>query len=299
MLHRVKIILIIASVLIISSITASAADMFLSKGGRLFIYDTGNGIARIHTYMSPFKAAANTSTIIELKDKLIIVDMQFVEVFAKEFRAYVDSLKKPIDRIYLTHEHPDHWMGSIAFQDVPVYALKEVIGFVKKNGQAIIDKKGKPGAVPNFAQEVTAGSERIGELTFEFTTYTNAESMEALVIALPELKVLIAQDLLYSNTHLFLGHDSLSKWIESIKTMKISYADYEYFIPGHGQPQPTTKLIDENIEYLIEAKKAFAKGGGELEKIQEHLYSSFPDLEARFFVPFSVGLALKNPNEHK
>ncbi len=294
-----KTMLITLFILFIAPLASLSADMLKTDGGRVFVYDNGNGIARIHTYMSPFKAAANTSNIIELKDRLIIVDMQFAEVFAKEFRAYADSLGKPIDRIYLSHEHPDHWLGSIAFQDVKVYALQEVIDFVKQNGEAIIKKKNKPGKVPNFANAISAGKEVIGGLTFEFATYKNAESMSTLVIALPELKTLIAQDLLYSNTHLYLGHDNFDLWIAVLETMKKSYGDYEWFIPGHGEPRATTGLIDSNIAYLLEANKAFDMAGGDLKKIQAHLYDRFPTLKAQFFVPFSVGIALKNPNQHK
>ena len=299
MLTKIRLILMVALVMSIIPLTALSAGIMTSQGGKVFIYDSGNGIARIHTYMSPFKAAANTSNIIELKDRLIIVDMQFVEVFAKEFRAYTDSLGKPIDRIYLTHEHPDHWMGSIAFRDVEVHALDSVIDFVMKNGDAIIKAKGKPGAIPYFSQKVTSGKQVIEGLSFEFLTYSNAESIQSLVIALPELKTLIAQDLLYSNTHLYLGHDSFSQWIASLEELKTKYADYEWFIPGHGEPQATTRLIDDNIAYLREAKIAFANGAGKLERIQEHLFTRFPELKARFFVPFSVGVALNNPNEHK
>jgi len=294
-----KNILITLLVVFIMPLASLSADMLKTNGGRIFVYDNGNGIARIHTYMSPFKAAANTSSIIELRDRLVIVDMQFADVFAKEFRSYADSLGKPIDRIYLSHEHPDHWMGSIAFQDVRVHALQGVIDFVRQNGETILKKKGKPGKVPNFGNAVTAGKEMIGGLTFEFATYKNAESADALVIALPELKTLIAQDLLYSNTHLYLGQDSFDLWIAALETMKKNYGDYEWFIPGHGEPQTTTGLADDNIVYLHEADKAFDIAGSDLKKIQEHLYGRFPDLKARFFVPFSVGIALKNPNQHK
>ncbi len=276
-----------------------AAGVLKSNGGRVFVYDNGNGIAKVHTYMSPFKAAANTSTIIELKDRLVIVDMQFAEAFAQEFRAYVDSLGKPIDRIYLTHEHPDHWMGSIAFQDAKVYAPQSVIDFVQQKGEAIIKAKNKPGKVPQFEKAVNVGDEVIGGLTFKFSMHRNAESMDALVIALPELKTLIAQDLLYSNTHLYLGHDSFNVWIAALNKMKKEFSDYEWFIPGHGEPQSTPRLINDNITYLTEANTAFASSGGDLEKIKQHLFARFPQLKAQFFVPFGVGIALKNPNQHQ
>ncbi len=299
MSHKFKFSIIMAIAVLFFLSTGAFAAAPAKMAGKVFIYDNGNGIARIHTYMAPFKAAANTSHVIELKDKLVLVDMQFVEAFAKEFRAYVDSLGKPVDRIYLSHEHPDHWFGSIAFQDAKVYALEGVIGFVKKIGPAIIKKKGKPAAIPNFAGTVKLGTEKIGGLTFEFSQFQNSESGNALVIALPELKTLIVQDLIYSNCHLYMGHDSFNVWISTLEKLKAQYKDYEWFLGGHGEPATTTAVIDNNIVYLNEANKAFDMAGGDLNKIKEYLFKRFPDLKAQFFVPFSVGIALKKPNQHK
>ncbi len=299
MLKKYKPILMVALILFLFPITALSTSALQTYKGKIFIYDNGSGLARVHTYMSPFKAAANTSSIIELKDRLVIVDMQFVDVFAKEFRRYADSLGKPIDRIYLSHEHPDHWMGSIAFQDVNVQALQSTVDFVIARGETIIKKKNKPGQVPNFTNTVTAGKASIGGLTVELATYKDAESSEALFIILPDLKVLIAQDLLYNNTHLFLGHDNFDNWITTLEAMKKRYGNYEWFIPGHGEPQASARLIDDNIAYLHEANKAFEMADGDLNKIQEHLYGQYPSLKATFFVPFGVGMALKNPNQHK
>lgn len=76
--------------------------------------------------------------------------------------------------------------------------------------------------------------------------------------------------------------------------MKFNFKKHRY-----GAPQTTTKLIDDNIKYLREANVAFDLAGGDLKKIQEHFYDRFPDLKARFFVPFGVGIDLKNSNQHK
>ncbi len=269
------------------------------RKGTVYVYDNGKGIGKIHTYRAPYKAAANTSTIIELADRLIIIDFQFKEAFAREFRAYTDSLGKPIDRAYLSHEHPDHWLGSIAFQDIPTYALPEVVAFVEKNGDNIIKKKNKVGKTPKFAGTVEAGVEKIGNLTIEFSIYKNSESHNALLIALPELNTLIAQDLLYSNTHLYLGNDNFDNWISSLQEMLKQYHDYQWFIPGHGDPRTTSAIFDENIDYLKEANLAFAHANGNLDKIKQKLLTTFPKYKCSFFVPFGTGIALKNPQQHK
>jgi glyoxylase-like metal-dependent hydrolase (beta-lactamase superfamily II) len=38
------------------------------------------------------------------------------------------SAGTPIDRVIVTHRHPDRWFGCEYFRDVPVYALAEVAG---------------------------------------------------------------------------------------------------------------------------------------------------------------------------
>ncbi len=84
-MRTIKKIVLISLLIMFMVPLISSAEIMKSNGGRIFVFDNGNGIARIHTYMAPFKAAANTSCIIELKNSLVLVDMQFADGFAKEF----------------------------------------------------------------------------------------------------------------------------------------------------------------------------------------------------------------------
>ncbi len=276
------------------AVSAHAGTMSAMKGV-VYVYDSGSGLGKVHTYRAPFKAAANTSTIIELADKLIIVDFQLAEPFAREFRAYADSLGKKIDRAYLSHEHPDHWMGSIAFQDVPTYALPEVIDFVKAHGDKIIKKKGKPAKTPNFTGSIKAGTETIGGVSFVFSQYKDSESKNAMVLALPELNTVILQDLLYSGTHFYLGNNTFDSWESSLKKMAGEYKNYNWFIPGHGNPRSSAIVFEENIAYLQKVKEAVAGANDDIKKIQMQMVESFPTYQCEFFLPFSLAIALKQP----
>jgi len=87
---------------------------------------TQNKDVKVHTYMSPTAMFANTSHIIELKNELIIVDGQFFAPYALELKKLTDSLGKPVTRFYISHDHPDHFIGfGDAFPNVKVYALAE------------------------------------------------------------------------------------------------------------------------------------------------------------------------------
>ena len=71
------------------------------------------GDVRIHTFVSSFayNNIANATHIIESRNRLVLVDGQFLAPYAQKFRSYADGLGKPIDRVYLSHRHPDHWFG--------------------------------------------------------------------------------------------------------------------------------------------------------------------------------------------
>src|SRR3984957_8599754 len=107
------------------------------------------GDVRIHTFISSFADSniANATHIIESKHALVLVDGQFLVPYAKQFRNYADSLGKPIERLYLSHRHPDHWFGvGTAFSDgIEIYALPETRSFIEDHGDDSVTGHAKMG----------------------------------------------------------------------------------------------------------------------------------------------------------
>ena len=176
---------------------------------------------RIHSFISSFSYddIANTTHIVESRETLVVIDGQFLVPYAKQFRAYTNSLGKPIERLYLSHRHPDHWFGlATAFRDVAIYALPETIDFIKQQGEATRqDHLAKLGAlapdsilVPQNVAEV--GEETIDGVTYLFDKVVDTEIDFLLTIKLPALGVYIPQDLVYSGTHLYLTNN-FEHWI--------------------------------------------------------------------------------------
>jgi len=222
------------------------------------------GDIRIHTFISAFTGdnIANATHIIESPNCLVLVDGQFLNFYARKFREYADRLKKPIERLYLSHRHPDHWFGlATAFADVPVYALSETKSFLEKDGQASVQDHWKlgdfaPDTVPIPQNIVSPGEETIDGVQYVFEEVTNTEIDFLLSIGLPELGVCIPQDLIYSGTHLYLTKE-MGHWISVLETMLL--ADYEVFLAGHGVPADKNEVA-RNIEYLSAARQAAGDG---------------------------------------
>lgn len=222
------------------------------------------GDVRIHTFIASFEETniANATHIVETKNQLVLVDAQFLAPYAKAFRQYADSLGKPIDRLYLSHRHPDHWFGvGAAFADVPVYALPETMSFIAQHGQDSRSDHWKLGdlvpdrvVVPEHA--VTAGEEKIDGVRYVFDRVTDTEIDFNLAIGLPEVGVYFAQDLIYSGTHLYLTKQ-MGRWIGVLQDLLLS--DYELFLPGHGLPADKNEVA-RNIEYLSAARDAIGNG---------------------------------------
>ncbi|MCM2496852.1 MBL fold metallo-hydrolase [Neorhizobium galegae] len=222
------------------------------------------GGVRLHTFISSFTEdnIANATHIIESENKLVLVDGQFLTPYAQKFREYADSIGKPIDRIYLSHRHPDHWFGlCAAFDDLPIYALNETIEFLKEHGEdSRLDhwKMGNlaPDTVVIPGQVVCAGEEIIDGVRYVFDEVVDTEIDFLLTIGLPDLGVFIAQDLIYSGTHLYLTQ-SMNHWAQVLQGMLLS--DYDLFLAGHGVPADRNEVA-RNMEYLTVAMDAAGNG---------------------------------------
>jgi glyoxylase-like metal-dependent hydrolase (beta-lactamase superfamily II) len=237
------------------------------------------GDVRIHTFVSHEAFLANATHIIESPNALVLVDGQFIVPFALQYRAFADSLGKPIERVYLSHAHIDHYFGlGAAFGDVDVYALPETIAFLEQSGEEV-RKEGAAvygGFVPDKlvipGHTVSAGTEVIDGVTYEHVVYTDAEADFQLAIRLPELGVFITQDLIYSGAHIYLT-ENLDNWISTLR--EIGESEYEIFLPGHGMPADKNE-IGNNINYLQTAQRALAEAV-DAEAFKATMVQAFPE----------------------
>jgi glyoxylase-like metal-dependent hydrolase (beta-lactamase superfamily II) len=222
------------------------------------------GDVRVHTFVASFEGdnIANATHIIESRNCLVLVDAQFLAPYARQFRQYADGLGKPIDRLYVSHRHPDHWLGlGEAFGDVPVHALAETATFIQEHGEQSRDDHWKLGGlVPErvvVPQEIVKPGEAVIDgVRYTFEEVTDTEIDALLAIRLPDLGVQFVQDLVYSGTHLYLT-SHLRNWARVLQEMLIS--DDELFMPGHGLPADKFEVA-RNIEYLAAAGQAIADG---------------------------------------
>ncbi len=262
---------------------------------KLVIKIIERGHVHIHCCATPDDGERVNAQIIETANKLVIVDTTLLRPYAKELREYADSLGKPIDRVFVTHAHPDHWFGLEYFQDLDVFAFLETIEEIKNFAQIALDfHKTQHGDLVTDTvylpdKQIVDSEVVIDGVRFRLFKIVAAEDLFMLALDLPEEKAFIAQDLLYNKVHLFVGQRSLDGtlcfdgWIAALK--KFQNENYEVVLPGHGVPADAS-LFQENISNLEKVKSILLASTGE--NFVQNILEAFPDYGLRSMVEMSA-----------
>jgi hypothetical protein len=256
------------------------------------------GPVKIHSYLSPANGFQVNTQMIEGPTAVVIFDGQLLLPYADEVASYVQALGKPVDRIILSHAHTDHWSGlqvlTERFPDARVFALDGIADQLRVRGQARLDsfrpiygdKIAMKVTVPT--ETITEGPQRIDGITYDFKRFVDAESDLQLAALLPEQKVLMAFDLVFSpNEHAFTVVDHFDHWMIILESLK-GLQGYDTITIGHDTPVRRS-AIDSTITYVKRAKQIHA-ASADANAYSESLRAAFPDRQQAGWVDFSAGL---------
>jgi glyoxylase-like metal-dependent hydrolase (beta-lactamase superfamily II) len=248
--------------------------------GTITIIDKGN--VRVHSYTAPAESLNVTTQLIETPSRLIAVDGQVNVADADEVVEYAKGLGKPLDRIIITHAHPDHFQGAARF-NAPIHALEIVRDQMAARGD-LQDLNGVPIPAAEVAPTdlITPGTEVIDGVPFVFEAVSGGETTDQLLIRLPEHGVLVAQDLVYHHTHSFVGNNDIARW-QVILEQLVDPA-YDTILPGHGLPAGPA-VFAEMVEYLQAAGELLGDDDGQAYK--QAIIDHFP----AYGIPFVIDIS--------
>jgi glyoxylase-like metal-dependent hydrolase (beta-lactamase superfamily II) len=255
---------------------------------------TRSGELCVHTYTAPDDGWCVNSHIIETANGLVVIDAQYTLTYAREVVDYAAGLGKTIERLYITHYHPDHLLGAPAFS-CPIYALASVAAKIDAVGDRVAaeehEKHGDviPPRAKRPSQIVAPGIATIDGVRFEFLHLRHAETQDALMVGFPDHGVLITQDLIYSRVHVFIGERAFDDWAAALQ--RAQALDYDTLLPGHGSPGGP-ELYGAMAQYLEAARDALSRSSSGAE-LKSRLIVAFPhhrgrellDHQMRFLFP--------------
>lgn len=243
------------------------------------VHVTDRGAVRVHTYVAPDASVNVTSHVVETPHSLVVVDAQFLGRFADEVVELTRDLGKPVDRVVITHAHPDHYAGAGHF-DAPKHALPVVIDQIRARGD-VQDPTGTTVALRDVlpTQALEPGTTVIDGVPFVFEAVSGGEAPDQLVVKLPEQRVAIVQDLVYNHIHLFLGDDDIPGWRRAVAVLAAD-PGYDVVLPGHGQP--TTPAVYAEVErYLATAAEVLGDDG---DAYKAAITERYPDYDGTFVI---------------
>ena len=262
------------------------------------------GHVKIHSYLSPAEGLHVNTQMVEGPNAIVIFDAQLLLPYADEVASYVQTLGKPIYRILLSHAHTDHWGGlqvlTERFPDARVFALDGIADQVRARGPARLDglrrtygdKVATKVTVPT--ETITEGPQDIDGVTYDFKRFVDGESDLQLAALLPDQKVLMAFDLVFSpNQHAFTGANHFDHWMNVLESLK-ALQGYDTIIIGHDTPVGPS-AIDSTMTYVKRAKEIYA-ASADAKAFSENLKAAFPDLQEAGFVDLSASYLYSAPH---
>jgi hypothetical protein len=277
MARRVFINIILLSLVLFTAV-ASAEQTFSPKQGLYYAKEIGD--VKFHVYTSPLAAGASASVVIETKNSLILQDVQQNKSQMDELKNLIQSIDKPLRRIYISHDHSHHWAGLELLPEIPVYANQETIDFIKQKGEAelqALKKQFGSEAVPYSKiivpeNVVEVGSEEVIDgLRIIFNSPAPQLTGPVLFMEFPQQKIMIAHHLAYAGVHVPLP--PVEGRLAKLNEMKDK--EWAWVIGGHGIPVSGPEYFSKTIDYYTTLGKV-VKESPDVATAKDKMIKAYP-----------------------
>lgn len=213
--------------------------------------------AREHFSRSNGGNIVNTG-FIETGEGVVVIDSgpsyRYGEAQRKAIEAATGST---INRVYLTHAHPDHFLGGQAYADVPVQALPDTVAAIRRNGEALTANlyllvggamSGTRAAVPQVLAVPADGVVRLGDRRLQLLAL-DGHTRADLAIFDETSGVLFAGDLVFFERAATTPDADLEDWLQALDQLQA--IPYTTLVPGHGPPVVGDEAIAQTRDYLL------------------------------------------------
>ena len=201
---------------------------------------------------------------------VVVVDTGPSQRYGKALREAIARVApaQPIERVLITHGHPDHYLGNQAFTDVPIYGGSVTTRLIESSGEDFTVNmyrlvgdwmRGTESLPPT--RTVEPGRFSVGDHRFNLLRF-DGHTGEDLVLLDETCGVLYAGDLVFNRRTLSTPHANLENWAASLE--KLKQVSFRLMVPGHGAVTEGTAAIEQTLGYLrwLESRlnKAFDAG---------------------------------------
>ncbi len=240
-----------------------AEDVYVFVGGtEHFTFKNGGNIV-------------NTGFIIG-RDGVIVIDTGPSKQYGETMREAISLVTdKPIAKVFISHFHPDHFLGNQAFLDIPVVALPETVTGIKQQGEMFNDAmyrlvgswmKGTEVVVPknlDYQPIINVAGRKIELLKL------SGHSGSDLAILDHQSGVLFAADSVFFKRTPTTPHADIGQWLKELK--QLSEVPFSVLVPGHGPVVKDLRAINQTTTYLTWLRESLSRAAARGQSMAEAL----------------------------
>jgi len=197
--------------------------------------------------------------VVELHDCVVVVDTTLALSSARALREKAESFGKPIEAVLLTHGHPDHYTGLVAFEDVPRFASKGCLEFAHREdvvkspvaesllGDDYPRRRVFPDQIIDGGTTLTFGGT---EFTFHDLGPGESDSDGMWTFEQGGRTSAFIGDVAALNCHCFFRDGHAYDWLRILDDLSGRFDDRARLYLGHGSSPVGTEVLDWQRGYI-------------------------------------------------
>ncbi len=239
------------------------------------------------------------SAIIYGEKEAVLVDAQFTLSNAHRLVAEILETGRELTTIYITHEHPDHFLGlpvvKQAFPDAKVVSIKESADDVNASfefklnywGNKVLGSNGAKTSV--FVETLKQPLIMLEGRRLEILGPFQGDGPNSSVVWVPSIKTLIASDLIYDHAHAWMSAAKTpalrQAWLDALDILEALQP--EIVVPGHA---PSDQYLSPaSINYTRQYIKTFIAKLNETNdsaELMAEMRRIYPDVAMQFSIEY-------------
>ncbi len=233
-------------------------------------------------FTAEVRALASNAVLIKGGDEAVLVDNCLIQSDAQKLVKMIQSSRRELTTVLITHAHPDHYFGLAAIREAfpraRIYARKEVIDGMREFRAKIVHwqemYRGELPADLPLPEPLTGDSLQLEGHVIRFIDLFMVETVHATAFYLPAQKAFIAGDLVYAQAQHYMSDvNDPDTWMAALEGVR-KVGPIEKLFPGHG-PVGGSELLDASVQWMRDYKEV-AKPGVRFVDIAKAMMARYP-----------------------